>query len=95
MALNFDAYSDSKSDGEYTPIPEGRYNFQVLNAEIGTSRTDNPTLKITFRIKGSGRLDGRKCFRTLSLMPQARWVVQEFLVATGNKIAVSGGKLDD
>lgn len=58
--------------GSYQPLPEGTYDFKILDVEQGVSRNQNPQLRVGMEV-----LDGAQQGKTISvwysLLPQSLW----------------------
>lgn len=57
---------DFSAAEDYTPVPVGNYEVEIVEAKVGTSQAGNAKLSLQVEIKG-GEYDGRKLFDDLVL----------------------------
>lgn len=73
---------DPNSRGEFTPPPEGDYNFVVVGATEKTSQAGNEMLNLQLAVD-VGRDDDMNVYGNLVFTPNAIWMVHDFCAATG------------
>lgn len=64
--------------GEFEPLPKGRYDAVVYEVELRESQAGKPYLNWQFKIVG-GEYDNRRVFTTTSLQSQALWKLKQIL----------------
>jgi hypothetical protein len=79
----------SQGSGDFTPLPEGTYDFIIDQIEEGTNSKNNPQLKVTMLVKG-GAHDGKKLLNWYSLLPQSLWAVYNLVEALGVEMSETG-----
>jgi len=79
--------------GEWKPLPEGTYDFQILEVEEKTSSKGNPQLYISTEVVG-GEFSGKKCGMYFAATENATWRIVQLLEATGVAFEQAGTDLD-
>lgn len=88
MAIRF-----SGGKNTYEVLPQGTYDFEIKSVEQGTSKSNNPQLKVQLEVV-EGPLAGKKTTHWYSLLPQAAWRLSEFAAAAGGTM-VDTGEVDE
>lgn len=79
--------------GEWKPLPEGTYDFQILEVEEKTSSKGNPQLYISTEVVG-GEFSGKKAGMYFAATENATWRIVQLLDATGVTYDLQGTDLD-
>jgi len=83
MALNLKkAKETAKSDGDFSPIEEGRFDYIVEAGEEKTASTQTPFLEFTFRCVDP-KFENRKVWSRFYLTESAQVFLVRFLEALG------------
>lgn len=72
----------SQGSGEWKPLPEGMYDFRILELKMGESAKKNPQLQVSMVVLG-GEYDDKKANTFYSLLPQALWNLYALTDALG------------
>jgi hypothetical protein len=86
MGINFKEVGETQRSGDgFEPLPEGRYNLVVENAELTTASTGNEMIKTTFHVT-DGIFINRKLWSNFVLTPKAYGFLFGFLRAAGSDL---------
>lgn len=72
----------SSEGGEWQPLPDAPYLFQIDEVELDTSKAGNQQLKISAHVEG-GEYDQKKVTIWRVLTPKSGWKIELLLEATG------------
>ena len=69
-------------------LPEGAYEFTVVDATERESQNGNTMIELQLMVKGpgSGKNGGVRVFDHLTFTPKSYWKIDTFRVATGEKL---------
>jgi hypothetical protein len=76
---------DNVENNEFSPIPEDRYNFECIKAELKESKAGNPKITAQFRII-DGKYENRRIFNDFSLMSNALFNLKTYFEKAGVEI---------
>lgn len=71
------------------PVPNGAYSAEIVHAEAGMSKTQNPKIDLRWKIT-DGEFEGRQIFDSMSFHPNALFRTKAVLKALGWKDGFSG-----
>lgn len=92
MFLKID-HNDAGSNKEYAPIPEGKYEAIIKEAELATSSSGNPMIKVTLIIRDDVQQPAgkRRVWDYLVSSEKAKWklnqVAKAIKLADGTNVA--------
>jgi hypothetical protein len=66
---------------QFSVITEGRYDLEVVDAELGTSKSGNEKINVQFKIIDGSEFAGRRVWDNLTFTSTALWKVIQFLTA--------------
>ena len=92
MGINFKDIGQN-SGGDFTPLPENRYNVKVEKAEVKTASTGNKMIATEFVVT-EGEFKGRKLWNNFTLTPKAYVYLYNFLKSAGSKM-ISNEDVDE
>lgn len=75
---NFSLFSLSRTSGV---MPEGIHAFRIIDVNEREGASGFPYISITLECEEGGEYDGQRIWHNVSLAPQARWKLEEFLDA--------------
>lgn len=64
-------------------VPPGVYSLTVLDIEQKSSRSGNPTLRVTFEVADEGQFQKARLVKSYSLQPQALGRLKQLMLAAG------------
>ena len=82
MGINFKDIGQN-SGGDFTPLPENRYNVKVEKAEVKTASTGTKMISAEFVVT-EGDFKGRKLWNNFTLTPKAYVYLYNFLKSAGS-----------
>ena len=65
---------------EFEALPEDRYNLECIDAELGTSKKNNPKISATFKIY-EGDYENRRLWNEFSLVENALFGLKNYFEA--------------
>lgn len=87
MGLNL---KDTQGGGTFEPIPSGRYNVKISNAELGkTLEGKKDVINITYTVT-SGSEQNKKFFDKAVITPNSLWKLKTLLNLANSPLAESG-----
>ena len=89
--IRFSAGEDT--GGGWTPLPEGTYDFRIIEAEQGVSSNKNPQLRVKLEVLDGPR-SGDKTNTWYSLLPQSGWKLRRLIDALEIDYQVEGKDAD-
>jgi hypothetical protein len=92
MGINFKDVGQN-SGGDFTPLPENRYNVKVEKAEVKTASTGTTMISAEFVIT-DGDFKGRKLWNNFTLTPKAYVYLYNFLKSAGSNM-ISNEDVDE
>jgi len=85
MGLNL---KDTKGGGTFEPIPSGRYNVKVSNAEIGKTLDKKDVINLTYTVT-AGPQNNKKFFDKAVITPNSLWKLKTLLTIANSSLAES------
>ena len=79
--------------GHDETLPEGIYDFAVVDAIEKESKTGNSTIELQLLIESADRKNGVRVFDYLTFVPNSFWKIDAFRIATGEQL-VQGQTVD-
>jgi hypothetical protein len=79
--------------GQWTPLPEGTYDFRIIEVEQGNSSNGNPQLRTKLEILDGPRA-GDKPNTWYSLLPQSGWKLRGLVEALDLDYQIEGQDAD-
>ena len=79
--------------GHDETLPEGIYDFSVVDAIEKESKTGNSTIELQLLIESPDRKNGVRVFDYLTFVPNSFWKIDAFRIATGEQL-VQGQTVD-
>ncbi len=67
-------------------LPVGMYTFDIVKAEQGTSKKNQPTAKVTFKVGDEGEHFGVELTKSYSLQTQALGRIKNLMIAAGARL---------
>tara|TARA_Y100000593_G_scaffold85663_1_gene163047 strand:- start:167 stop:577 length:411 start_codon:yes stop_codon:yes gene_type:complete len=92
MGINFKDIGQN-SGGDFTPLPENRYNVKVEKAEVKKASTGTTMISTEFVIT-DGDFKGRKLWNNFTLTPKAYVYLYNFLKSAGSDM-ISNEDVDE
>ena len=92
MGINFKDIGQN-SGGDFTPLPENRYNVKVEKAEVKTASTGTKMISAEFVVT-EGEFKGRKLWNNFTLTPKAYVYLYNFLKSAGSAM-ISNEDIDE
>lgn len=86
MGLNL---KDEKGGGTFDPIPTGRYNVRVSNAEMVKTQEKKDMINLTYQVI-EGEQEKRKFFDRAVITPNSLWKLKTLLTVVDSPLAESG-----
>lgn len=71
-------------DGDFEPLPIGKYHVEIVEAKEDHSDSDKPKFKVKFEVV-DGEYSGRFIFKDFILTEKALWAIKPFLLVFGVK----------
>ncbi len=84
MGLNL---KDEKG-GTFEPIPSGRYNVKIFNAEIGKTLEQKDVINITYSVI-SGPMEKKRFYDKAVITEKSLWKLKTLLTIAGSSLADS------
>jgi hypothetical protein len=78
---------------EPMPLPEGAYEFSVIDANDKTSQSGNPMIELQLAIKGPNG-DELRIFDHLVFVKSMTWKIDHFRTSTGEQVVKGPASLD-
>tara|TARA_R100000152_G_C6779785_1_gene211784 strand:+ start:1336 stop:1728 length:393 start_codon:yes stop_codon:yes gene_type:complete len=76
------AFGEDKSAAPMEPLADGKYNFEILEANFGQTQGGTEFMEVTLReVEG-----GRRVWQKLFFTAKAGWKLKSLLVAAGNDV---------
>jgi hypothetical protein len=72
--------------GHDETLPEGIYDFSVVDAIEKESKTGNSTIELQLLIESPDRKNGVRVFDYLTFVPNSFWKIDAFRIATGEQL---------
>lgn len=79
---------------ELEPLPAGWYEARFAKFENGESAKGDDKIDLQFEVTEVGEYEGRKLYRTHSLLPQALWALKNTCLALGSDPEDWVGEID-
>lgn len=92
MGINFKDIGQN-TGGDFSPLPENRYNVKVEKAEVKKASTGTTMISAEFVVI-DGDFKGRKLWNNFTLTPKAYVYLYNFLKAAGSKM-ISNEDVDE
>lgn len=67
-------------------LPVGQYTFDITAADQGTSKKQQPTLKVTFKVADEGEFLGVELTKSYSLQTKALGRIKNLMMAAGARL---------
>ncbi len=85
--INIDLTNVPAWDGSQGPkLPIGAYTMDVVAAVPGTSKANNPTLEVTFKVADENEWNGVELKKKYSLQPKALGRMSALMIACGAQL---------
>jgi len=84
MGINFKDIGQN-TGGDFSPLPENRYNVKVEKAEVKTASTGTKMISAEFVVT-EGDFKGRKLWNNFTLTPKAYVYLYNFLKSAGSNM---------
>ncbi len=92
MGINFKDIGQN-SGGDFSPLPENRYNVKVEKAEVKKASTGTTMISTEFVVT-DGDFKGRKLWNNFTLTPKAYVYLYNFLKSAGSNM-ISNEDIDE
>jgi hypothetical protein len=96
--FTFEPWSEEQAMSEkqkpFALLPDGIYNFEVLEAKARTSGNGNPMIEMKLQVWDTETNQENRVFEYLLTTPFMRWKVKHFCDAVGLQSEYESGSLD-
>ena len=75
--------ADTEAGSGFDPLPEDRYDLEIVSLEERTSNSGNPMLSMRFKVINHDSLNNRNLFTNFVLTEKSLWNLRAFLDAIG------------
>lgn len=81
--MKIDLTSQDTSSGGFEPLPEDRYDLEVVSLEERTSSSGNQLINMRFKVINNDQYNNRNLFTSFVLVENSLWNLAAFLEAAG------------